>query len=325
MEESYIKYNKTIIGIHEGVITMKKLTLFMALLMMLLTFSACTTDLNLPSPGTIEGRRDLDMNIMTTNKMIYAMVKDIVKDKHYVEYMFNTEEEQWSFEFSEDSLGNISKEDLFIYTGADFEPWMSKFLDQLDKNSVGVINASRGVKLSYYSTEVKYKDSIIKDNPYYWLNVENYKIMMLNIKNAIQEKDPKNRQYYEDNFNNALKMLEGDQKRFKDMAEASKNTLFVVQGDKLDYLLRSAGFKVLKLGELEAINKSQQKDYIDKKFKESEKAVFLYTEDNQIKRAEELLNTRMPEQRIKLSCYRGDMSYIELFRSNLQALEKIIK
>ena len=157
----------------------------------------------------IKKNNEVNLNIMVTDKFLYFMTKDIVNDKHFVQYMFKNKEEEFNYIYSKDSLNNISKQDLFIYNGAGLEPWINEFLDKLNKSKVGVINISRGINLLSYNKQVKYKNLVLKNNPYYWLNIDNYKIALLNIKNSIQDKDPRNRDYYEKNFSNKLKELEG--------------------------------------------------------------------------------------------------------------------
>lgn len=51
-----------------------------------------------------------------------------------------------------------------------------------------------------YEKEVKFENKVLKDNPYYFLNLNNYKIVLSNTKNAIQDKDPSNRDFYEKKF-----------------------------------------------------------------------------------------------------------------------------
>ncbi|OQP96880.1 ABC transporter substrate-binding protein [Clostridium sporogenes] len=60
-------------------------------------------------------KKEVYLDIATTDKNIYNIVKEIVKDKHYVEYIFKNREELISYKIKEDTLENIGNKDLFFY------------------------------------------------------------------------------------------------------------------------------------------------------------------------------------------------------------------
>ena len=183
-------------------------------------------------------RKNMELNIVTTDKLLYGMVKSIVKDRHVVEYMFNNRSGEVNFKFTEDSVDNISKKDLFFYVGAGFEPWIDGFVDKLDKNRVGVTNVSRGIQLLNYNKTVKYNGKILKYNPYYFMNIDNYRIMLMNIKNALQDKDPQNRDFYEKNFSESLKNFEDYRKDLKSIDDQLSSYDFIIAEDQLSYFVK---------------------------------------------------------------------------------------
>lgn len=312
----------------------KKYKYIVLLLFILLIINGCTSktkqkivvNTQLEASNKIEDKQ-ICLDIITTDKFLYNMVKDISKDNHNVDYMFKNKNELWNFKFSDDSLSNIGRQDLFIYVGAGYEPWLGGFLDKLSKNKVGIINASRGVKLSSYSSEVKYKDTVIKDNPYYWMNIDNYKIALLNIKNAIQERDPQNRDVYEENFNQTIKELDAIQKRLRDISDKAKDITFVVDGDELDYFTKYLNLKVIKMCPI--INSNSQtdnkdeKDKIEKRIKESKNLIFLYEDEAKLKDDTDFIN-KYSMKPVNLFVNNGKLKYIEMLNYNLDALEKSI-
>jgi ABC-type Zn uptake system ZnuABC Zn-binding protein ZnuA len=266
----------------------------------------------------IKKNNEVNLNIMVTDKFLYFMTKNIVNDKHFVQYMFKNKEEEFNYIYSEDSLNNISKQDLFIYNGAGLEPWINEFLDKLNKSKVGVINISRGINLLSYNKQVKYKNLVLKNNPYYWLNIDNYKIALLNIKNSIQDKDPRNRDYYEKNFSNKLKELEGYEKRFKEIGNKFKNYTMLYSEDDLEYLIRYSNMKVTKL------TGGESDEYLEEKIKDTKNIVFLYSNDEELKKNEELLK-KYNVKTVKLIVYQENMDYINILKYNINNLEAILK
>lgn len=229
------------------------------------------------------------IKIMTSNKFLYHMVKDIVKDRHQVDYMLKGEEDQWKFTYTEDSLSNVSRKDLFIYSGAGYEPWVSTFLDELKKGKVGIVNASRGARLLTFSKPIKYMGIEYKENPYYWLDIDDYKIALSNIKNPIQERDPKNREFYEDNFTEKIKAIDKQYKDMKSLMDLLKKYTFVVIGDNLDYFIKSNNIKIIKFDENAKISTEFEKTF--KKLPEIKDIVLLYDNESKLKEYDNLINT----------------------------------
>lgn len=280
-----------------------------------------------PNSAAANDKKDIVLNIETTDKLLYYMVKDLVKEKHLVDFMFTSRDGIFNFEFSDDSVGNISKKDLFIYSGASFEPWISDFQDKLSKSKVGIINGSRGIKLINYEKETKVNDMVIKENPYYWLNVDNYKTCLSNIKNALQDKDSKNRDFYEQNFSNALKNIEPYEKKAKDISEKLKDYTFVVDGDDIDYFNKYLGIKAIKVYNYGISSKEDikiQEDKLDKDLKDKSKIVFLCDNDEKLKANESIIN-KYNMQPVNIIIYKDDLKYLDMLDTNLKNLSQLVQ
>lgn len=264
--------------------------------------------------------KDVNLNIITSNKLLYSMIKSIVKDRHSVEYMFSNRQDELNFQFSSDSLNNIAKKDLFIYMGAGFDPWMNNFIDNLNKSNVGVINVSRGVKLVSYNKVVKYKDIVLKDNPYYLLNMDNYRIALMNIKNAVQDKDPKNRDIYEKNFSETLRNVDNYQKDLKAVKDKLSDYTFVTMEDELSYFIKYNDFKVIDLSKEQATIDNNTKLNMQAKLKDNKNLILLYNDSSLLRTYEDLIkNYNIKPVGIKV--YNGEDSYEDVLKYNIENLE----
>lgn len=179
--------------------------------------------------------RDTYLNIMVCNKSQYYMVKKIVGERHNIQYLFNNEEKIYAFRYDKGVVDNVSNMDIFMYSGNSFENWDSAFINDLDKSKVGVINISRGIRT------LNYNDETNKTNPYYWTGLEEYKIALYNIKNAIQDRDPKNRDLYEKNYNTAISYLEQSLSIYNGKRNDLNNYIFISLDEKLAYFFRDLG------------------------------------------------------------------------------------
>ncbi|MCM8709762.1 zinc ABC transporter substrate-binding protein [Clostridium sp. SYSU_GA19001] len=307
---------------------MKRKSTIIILLIFLFVFTGCSKVSEVKSQPKAEEvePKEIILNIVTTNKLLYYMVKDIIKDKHNLEYMFTDKNKLWNFSYTDDSINNISKKDIFFYLGTGIEPWAEDFVNNLSKSKVAPLNVSRGIKLVSYEKEVKYKESVIKDNPYFWMNIDDYKIAMLNIKNAIQDKDSKDRDFYENNFSESIKKIDDYQEKLKKVLEKLKEYTFIVDGDELDYFTKNYGLKTLKIynyGITLTPEYIQKNSEVESKLIDAKNIIFLYDEDEKIN-ANKVLIEKYNIKTANISVYKDDMTYIDMLDNNLKNLEKLI-
>ena len=238
----------------------------------------------------IEGEKEREtyLSIITTNKFLYHMVRDITKDMHEVTYMMKDQKSQWNFKYTEDSIKNISKKDLFIYFGASYEPWASSFVDELKRDNVTVLNASRGIRLMNLNLPIKYNDRVVKENPYYWLNPEEYKTALLNIKNAIGEKDPKNLSFYDKSFNEEMEKVDLIISKLREVSEELEGKTFVLTDDTLDYFFKFTGLNYIKIPSGEG-TKREEIEKVNQKLKSTENLIYIYNNEEQLKNYEKLI------------------------------------
>lgn len=297
---------------------------------MLIIITACSskvTDDKTITNTVKNNDTDVVLNIMVTDKMLANLTREIVKDKHFVDYMFQDRNSGLTFNFSDDSILNVSNEDLFVYFGASYEPWANSFTDKLSKSKVGIINASRGIKLNMLSKEVKYGDITVKENPYYFLNLDDYKIALSNIKNAVEDRDPKNRDIYEKNFDSAIKKIEPIQKGIKDLSDASKNITVLTCEDYMDYYLKYTSLKQIKAdmtkSDKDQISDSATLQKLDDNLKNNNKIIFLYADDNYLKANEDIIK-KYNMTTVKWSLQESSFNCLNLIKKNTEELKKAV-
>lgn len=265
----------------------------------------------------IDGEREKRLSIVTTNKMIYNMVKNLSGERHDVRYMMKKDEEQWSFNYTKDSVNSIGMRDIFVYMGAGYEPWMYDFAEELKRSNVSVVNASRGIRVINLTTPKKFKDKDIKENPYFWLSPDEYKNALLNVKNAIVEKDARNIEFYGKLFDENVKVIDKLTKELKEAIDKLEDKVFIVNTDELDYFTRYWGIKTLKINNMP--KEEREKNFLKLKDK---KIVALYTDVSQIKDIDEM--TKSPEiQKIGIFSKIDGNKYENVMENNISAIKMI--
>lgn len=252
--------------------------------------------------------REKFLNIMTVSKPQYDMVKKITKDKHNVEYMLTDEKDIKDFKYNTKVIDNVSNMDLFIYTGTNFEPWTSTFINELKKGNLGIINLSRGIRILNFDSE-----GSNKENPYYFEGIDEYKISLYNVKAAIQDRDPQNRDYYEKNYNEAIKELDNSLSKYKKNIELLSDYIFITLNNNFDYLTKSLNLNVMKLDNHEV------SEFIKINNLDPKKVIIV--EDGE----EESKMDLSEYSTVKLWKYYGDMSFDELILYNVDQISKIVE
>lgn len=115
--------------------------------------------------------------------------------------------EPHDFEPKARDLEELSSANVFIYNGAGMESWAQKTLDVVDNKTLISVDTSIGCKL------IENKDKEAKNengsyDPHVWMSPSMAKIQVKNIKNALIKADPRNRIYYEKNYDDFIKKID---------------------------------------------------------------------------------------------------------------------
>lgn len=255
-----------------------------------------------------KNNRDVYLNIMTVNKPEYEMIKKLAGNKHNIEYMFKNLSDEKDYKYDNNTLKNISNMDLFFYSGAGNEnSTITSMINELDKSSLGVVNLSRGIR------ELKYKDDG-KDiqNLYYYLGIPEYKIMLYNAKSALQEKDPANRDYYEENYNKLVKSIDELKSNFDKNTKGIDKYTFVLENRKLEYFFKGVGinFKVLP-------EKVSLEDYAKDNNLNIKDIIFVKSEDSKYKVKDDV-------KTISLDSFNDNKQFKKVINDNIKELESLI-
>lgn len=223
---------------------MKKLTYILVIftLILFVGLNYFYSPLMATPTNKFDEEKDTFLNIMTTNKSQYEMVKALTKDKHNIDYLAKSENEISSFKINDNIVKNISNMDLLIYNGLGYEKWIDDLINKSKSSNLGIINISKGIV-----PLLKELSNNKEENPYYLFGLNEYKISLYNIKISLQEKDIKNRNYYEENYNEKVKAMEELYENAKKEIIKYEDIIVFVDSDRLDYLFRDLNIKVEKL------------------------------------------------------------------------------
>lgn len=198
---------------------MKK-TLFTLLLVVTLVFYAACSSPATPSGSETETAIDKKtLSIVTTVIPVYDFTKKIVGDHAEVSIITPVGQEPHHWEPTAKDMEKMTKADLFVYNGADLEPWISALLPKLEQSKVPIVNSSDGIVLQKYEegahnhseeiedsshdhfhekTDASGADTAVEQtDPHIWLNPSNVAVQMENITKELVRIDPDHRTDYE--------------------------------------------------------------------------------------------------------------------------------
>ena len=180
------------------------------------------------------------LKVMASFYTMYDFAKKIGKDKIEVTNMVPAGTEPHDWEPSTKDLIELEKSDVFIYNGAGMEQWVDDVLESLDTEELTSVEASKGIKLLKDTDAYEHDHEHESENdPHVWLDPQNAKYEMNQIKKALIKADPDNKDYYEANYKKeAARCDELDQQYKKELAQVSKREL-VVAHEAFGYLCKA--------------------------------------------------------------------------------------
>lgn len=122
---------------------MKKIFRFAISLCLIVTVMVTASGCNMGKYAELDESKPL---IVTTLFPQYDFARQLVKDKAEVVLLLSPGVEAHDFEPTPSDIILINKADLFIYTGDDMEPWVTRILDSIDNDELTILNVSEGVE-----------------------------------------------------------------------------------------------------------------------------------------------------------------------------------
>lgn len=301
---------------------MKKVTFVLIVIniCMFVYISFFEGNVKLSMAETEAAEREAYLNIVTTDKYSYEMVKKVVGSKHNVKYLFKSKEEMYNYEPTKEAMSNISTMDLFIYLGAENEPWINEFINGLDKGRVGIIDLSRGIRILNYNEAKKINEQVIHNNPNYLLSPEEYKVALYNIKTAIQEKDMENKDYYEENFNKERKIFDKEIEAIQEELAKGEKVNFYSLDEEGEYLFTYLGIKVSKIKEEQLKDIEESKDIFNK----DEKNILILWDNGQSLEEYEIISEGTLEV-LKLNDFNSNLKVSDILIGNLKGISEEVK
>lgn len=193
------------------------------------------------------------LSVYTSFYPMYDFASKIGGDKVNVVNMVPAGTEPHDWEPTATDITGLEKADVFIYNGAGMEHWAEDVLESLQNKDLVVVEASKDVALieghHHHEDEEEHEDEDKDEHegegeeydPHVWLSPLNAQKQMENIKNALSQADPDNKDYYEGNYKKYAAQLDALDQEFKDTLAALPNKEIIVSHEAFGYLCAAYG------------------------------------------------------------------------------------
>lgn len=220
---------------------MKKIILLITAALLIL--SGCTNKKDVKEEGKL--------HIVTTLFPQYDIVKQIAGDKATVSLLLPPGVEAHSYEPTPQDMVILNDSDLFIYTSDHLESYAASMVKSLDNSEMSVINLQDALNIEgddhdHDEEEDHEGHDHDHEDPHFWLDPTVMIDAALIINQSLQDLDPENKTYYQDNTEILIKNLEQLDADFKTMFEEADNDTIVFAGHfAFDYFAKRYGMNYI--------------------------------------------------------------------------------
>ena len=209
----------------------------------------------------------------------------------------------------------LTKSKLFIYNGLGMEDWLDEVKEQISEDKIKYVDTSENGNV------IKTDGKI---DPHQWLSLKEAINQCNNIKLALSEVDPNNKDYYEENYEKVKNDFEELYNEYLPKFQSLEHKNFVTSHEAFGYLCRDFGLKQQALndlfgeGELTAKKIEDLVKYCDDN---GVNTIFSEEEDSQ-KEAQTLANEINGEVKplYTLETKVEGKSYLEVMKINLEEI-----
>lgn len=304
----------------------------------------------------VAGDNTSKIKVVTTLFPQYDFANQVGKDAVEVKMLLKPGVESHTYEPAPSDIIEINKADIFLYTGDEMEPWVSKILDSLDSD-VMIVVLSKNITLDKvedhdheHEDEESDEDHLHEDeseeaeheedhvhsyDPHIWTNPLNAKIMVEDIKTALSEVDKANKMTYENNAKEYLASLDQLDQDIREVIKQAKRDEVVFGGRfAFHYFFEEYGLDYVSAYDScssETEPSAKVIATIIDKVKEDQIPVIFYEEFANPKVAESIANATGAKTLLLHSChnvstddYKNGATYLSLMYQNLENLKEAL-
>lgn len=307
---------------------MKRLSFISTLIICLMMISGCSNAVQTKNEKS--GEETKKLQIVTTFYPMYYFTKKVAGNLANVDLLIPNGAEPHDWEPTTKDMIKIQNADLFIYNSQYFEMWTEKVLKSVDQSNLKIVEASKGIELIDSQEEENHTEHSSSKDPHVWLSPVLAGKEIDNIAQALEQKDPKNKEQYEKNAADFKSELADLDHLYKETIDQAKKKEFVTQHAAFGYLAKQYGLTQIPIAGLspdveptfskleELVELTKKKNIKVIYFEELTSSKVAKTFANEIGAKTEVLN---PLEGLTKEEQEKGLDYIDVMKKNLEALK----
>lgn len=190
---------------------------------LLLALTILVTGCTPAQPGEDSGK----LSVYITTYPLYDFTSKIAGDRIDATQIIPTGVDAHDFEPSPQLMAELERSDVFIFNGGGLEAWAERVEDSLAAEGVTVVNTGKGIAKN--------------NDPHIWLSPMRAKQQAEKIYQALIKADPKNADYYTQNYEVLEKKFDDLDSKYKDVLSKATSKDIITTHAAFAYLCEDYG------------------------------------------------------------------------------------
>lgn len=196
------------------------------------------------------------ISVVTTNTILEDVVKKVGGEQVDIYTVASPRRDFHNMKATPKDILRVKKADMLFYLGDDAEPWLNPLLRASGNQSFitkkqGLVNVSNGIELLDIPETLSRLEGDIHSggNPHYWLNPENYLIMIRSVEVALSSYAPNQQNYFKNRAEASTQQLQKKIETWKEIAAPLVGKKFISYHRSWSYFAQYFG--LISKGEIE--------------------------------------------------------------------------
>lgn len=213
--------------------------------------------------SSFQSKQTAPIKMMTSIFPLKEFAHAVVGDWGEVELLLPPGAEIHAWQPKPSDLVKLSSADVFVYIGAELEPWADDILRSVKNPNLHVVEASKGLSLIGHEEEVEKHNHGVRD-PHIWLDFSNDKKIIDMIAEVLSQMDPDRRAVFRENADIYKQKLDAlDEMYRKGLDQCEQKTIVLGGHAAFGYLARRYNLSQISLYGLSPDSKPTPRQLID--------------------------------------------------------------
>lgn len=232
---------------------LKRWAVMLLCLITVVGFSACSSNDNqadkakesstpISSSEQTNKPEESKIKVSVTFDAMKEFVAAVGKDKVEISTIIPGGMEPHDFEPKAQDLVGLSTARVFVYSGLGMEAWAEEAIKAANNANLIAVEASKGAA-AIKNTDPEEIEEHGQYDPHIWLSLKGAELEVKNIKDALVQADPSNKDYYEKNCDDFVSQLENLYNEYNGKFQSVKKKSFVTGHAAFGYLCRDFGLE----------------------------------------------------------------------------------